>query len=70
MSRYADISPEEHAQDEDPPQEHRRALAFRPLDLAWQDQEAKLWSDHEPYLDTYASGHFGHLNGLSERSEC
>ena len=69
MSRYADISPEEHEQDEDQAPEERRGIS-RSMDLGHDESEAEFWSDQEPHLDEYASGHFGHLNGLSERSEC
>ena len=65
MTRYADISPKEHEQEAP---EIRRGLAFRPMDLGWQDQEAKFWDEQTPRLDEYASGHFGHLNGLAERA--
>lgn len=67
MNIHNDQSPEQHEQDAALAPEERRPLAFRPLDIAWEEEQESLWSDHGPHLDQYASAHFGHLAGLGDR---
>lgn len=64
MNIHNDQSPEQHAQDAGQAPDERRALAFRPLDIAWEEEQESLWSDHAPAFDQYASAHFGHLSEL------